>query len=49
MQTEHMIIMKNFQYLSNKNIEAAIKLMKNSSYDRSIAIQESCTEAAEEF
>jgi hypothetical protein len=27
---------ENFQYLSNKNIEAAIKVRKNSSYDRSV-------------
>ncbi|MFZ0515018.1 MAG: hypothetical protein WAM14_25695 [Candidatus Nitrosopolaris sp.] len=27
---------ENFQYLSDKNIEAAIKVRKNSSYDRSI-------------
>jgi hypothetical protein len=27
---------ENFQYLSNKNIEAAIKVRKNSSYDRTV-------------
>ena len=27
---------ENFQYLSDKNIEAAIKVRKNSSYGRSI-------------
>jgi Transposase DDE domain len=27
---------ENFQYLSNKNIEAAIKIRKNSSYDRTV-------------
>ena len=27
---------ENFQYLSDKNIEAAIKVRKNSSYDRSV-------------
>ena len=46
---------ENFQYLSDKNIEAAIKARKNSSYDRSIGWlvskkeRVSCAQIVEEF